>query len=77
MSTTSNRAVVVGVDGSPTAALAVAWAAEAARDHDATLRLVAAYRGRPVAERTPRPWNSWTPLSHRPVVSSPIWSSSR
>jgi nucleotide-binding universal stress UspA family protein len=50
MSTTSNRAVVVGVDGSPTAALAVAWAAEAARDHDATLRLVAAYRGRPVAE---------------------------
>ena len=50
MSTTSNRAVVVGVDGSPTAALAVAWAAEAARGHDATLRLVAAYRDRPVAE---------------------------
>ena len=50
MSTTTNRAVVVGVDGSPTAALAVAWAAEAARDHDATLRLVAAYRDRSVAE---------------------------
>ena len=50
MSTTPHRAVVVGVDGSPTAALAVAWAAEAAQGHDATLRLVAAYRDRLVAE---------------------------
>ena len=50
MSTTPHRAVVVGVDGSPTAALAVAWAAEAAHAHDATLRLVAAYRDRLVAE---------------------------
>src|SRR6478735_11954109 len=46
MSTTPHRAVV----GSPTAALAVAWAAEAAHAHDATLRLVAAYRDRLVAE---------------------------
>jgi nucleotide-binding universal stress UspA family protein len=50
MSNTPHRAVVVGVDGSPTAALAVAWAAEAAHAHDATLRLVAAYRDRLVAE---------------------------
>jgi nucleotide-binding universal stress UspA family protein len=41
--TTADRAVVVGVDGSPTAALAVAWAAEAARARGATLRLVAAH----------------------------------
>ena len=48
MSTTADRAVVVGVDGSPTAALAVAWATEAARARGATLRLVAAYRDHPV-----------------------------
>jgi nucleotide-binding universal stress UspA family protein len=46
--TAAPRAVVVGVDGSPSAALAVSWAAEAARARDATLRLVAAYRDRPV-----------------------------
>ncbi len=42
--TTLEPAVVVGVDGSPTAALAVAWATEAAQRHRAKLRLVAAYR---------------------------------
>ena len=48
-SSAAPRTVVVGVDGSPSAALAVSWAAEAARARDATLRLVAAYRDGPVA----------------------------
>lgn len=47
--TTTDRAVVVGVDGSPSAALAVAWAADIAHRQERTLRLVAAYPDRPGA----------------------------
>lgn len=50
VTTPTGRAVVVGVDGSPTTALAVAWAAEAAQRHEVKLRLVAAYRDHPVAQ---------------------------
>jgi nucleotide-binding universal stress UspA family protein len=57
---TIKRTVVVGVDGSPTADLAVAWGVAAAQRHGATLRLVAAFQDHPFddavrdpADRTP------------------------
>jgi len=46
----TDRALVVGVDGSPSAALAVAWGVDAARRHDSGLRLVVAYRDHPLAD---------------------------
>ena len=48
-STTTTRTILVGVDGSRTAAPAVAGAADAARRHDAKLRPVAAYPDHHVA----------------------------
>jgi nucleotide-binding universal stress UspA family protein len=46
----TDRALVVGVDGSPSAALAVAWGVDAARRHDSGLRLVVAYQDHPLAD---------------------------
>ena len=49
-STTTTRTILVGVDGSRTAAPAVARAADAARRQHAKLRPVAAHPDHPVAE---------------------------
>ena len=46
----TGRALVVGVDGSASAAVAVAWGVAAARRHDSGLRLVAAYQDHPLAD---------------------------
>ena len=47
---TMDHPLVVGVDDSPSAALAVAWGVAAARRHDTGLRLLAAYQDHPLAD---------------------------